>query len=146
MARITVRRASQHPSPLPGRAIVLGLGLGIAVGFVAGELLERVPMRALADATRPKAPDRLVRVLAEQAKAALDDDLMLRDCRLEVIPIGQGRIELHGWVSDRRSRARAARLVGDAVRAEAIINCLLVHGEDDRPDPLDESDADELLA
>ena len=82
----------------------------------------------------------------DQARAVLDDDLMLRDCGLDVIPVGPGRIELHGWVADRRSRARAARLVGDAVRADAIINCLLVHGEDDLPDSRDESDADELLA
>jgi hypothetical protein len=147
MARIVLRRAPPTLPPIPGAAIVLGLGLGVAVGFVLGELLGPVPARALSGVMRPAAAfDPSVRALVDQARAVLDDDLMLRDCRLEVIPIGPGRIELHGWVDDRRSRARAARLVRDAVRADAIINCLLVHGEDDLPDSRDESDADELLA
>jgi hypothetical protein len=147
MARIIVRRATSNHPPIPGAAILLGLGLGVAAGFVLGELLGPVPARALAGATKPAAAfDPSVRVLVDQARAVLDDDLMLRDCGLEVIPIGRGRIELHGWVADRRSRARAARLVGDAVRADAIINCLLVHGEDDQPELVNESDSDELLA
>jgi hypothetical protein len=147
MARLIVRPAPSTQPSIPGGAIILGLGLGVAVGFVLGELLGPVPARALPRASRPApAVDPSVRGLVVQARAVLDDDLMLRDCRLEVIPIGPGRIELHGWVDDRRSRARAARLVGDAVRADAIINCLLVHGEDDQPELVDESDSDELLA
>lgn len=147
MARIVVRRAPPYLPPIPGGAIILGLGLGVAVGFVLGELLGPVPAGSLFGAIRPAAAfDPSVRALVDQARAVLDDDLMLRDCGLDVIPVGPGRIELHGWVADRRSRARAARLVGDAVRADAIINCLLVHGEDDLPDSRDESDADELLA
>ena len=147
MARIIVRRAPLNQPPIPGGAVILGLGLGVAAGFVLGELLGPAPGRVLTGAMRPAAAsDPSLRILVEQARAVLEGDLMLRDCGLDVIPIGQGRIELHGWVADRRSRARAARLVGDAVRAEAIINCLLVHGEDDLPDTRDESDADELLA
>jgi hypothetical protein len=147
MARIVARRAFQNPPSFPGGAVMLGLGLGVAVGFVLGELLGPVPARAIPGTIRPPAAsDSSVRVLADRARAVLDGDLMLRDCGLEVIPIGPGRIELHGWVDDRRSRARAGRLVGDAVRADAIINCLLVRGEDDLPEPRDESGADELLA
>ena len=147
MPRIVVRRARPNLPPISGGAIILGLGLGVAVGFVLGELLGPVPARALSASIRPAAAfDPSVRALTDRARAALDGDLMLRDCGLEVLPVGPGRIELHGWVADRRSRARAARLVGDAVLADAIINCLLVHGEDDLPDSRDESDADELLA
>jgi hypothetical protein len=147
MARFIVRRTPPNQPSIPGGAIILGLGLGVVAGFVLGELLGPVPGRALTEAMRPAATlDPSVRTLVDQARAVLEDDLLLRDCGLDVIPIGQGRIELHGWVDDRRSRARAARLVGDAVRTEAIINCLLVRGEDDLPDSRDESDADELLA
>jgi hypothetical protein len=155
MTRITVRRASDpslHPGAVPGStplaigAVALGLGLGVAIGFVLGEFAGPEAQRAIIGTAPRAAPRPSVRALVAQAQAALDDDLMLRDSRLEVVPVGRGRIELHGWVNDRRSRARAAHLVGDAVRAEAIINCLRVHGEDDPPVPVDETDADELLA
>lgn len=146
MARITVRRASQNPLPPAGAAIILGLGVGVAVGFVLGELAGPAAGRALTRRTRPVARQPSVRALVAQAEAALDGDVLLHDCRLEVIPIGRGCIELHGWVDDRRSRVRAAHLVGDAVRAEEIINCLRVRGEDDLAGFHDEPDADELLA
>lgn len=155
MTRITVRRTSDpslrsgspaSSTPLAIGAIVLGLGLGVAIGFVLTEVAGPVARRAITGRARRVAPGQPVRALVAQAQAALDDDLMLRDCRLEVVPVGRGRMELHGWVKDRRSRARAAHLVGDAAPAEAIINCLRVRGEDDPIVPVDEPDADELLA
>lgn len=150
MARITVRRVptALRPAarpPFPGGAIVLGLGLGAALGFVLGELLGPAPWRPLVRSA-PSVTGASVRGLVSVAQAALEDDLLLRDCHLEVIPVGPGRIELHGWVGDRRARARAARLVSAAVDAEAIINGLRVRGEDDQPDLLDPSGPDELLA
>ena len=146
MARITVRRARPGTGSHTGLAVALGLGLGATIGFLAGALAGPGASRVLRRRSRPLPPGTSMRALVEQAQAVLDDDLVLRDCALEVVPVGSGRIELHGWVADRSSRARAARLVGDAVRADAIINCLLVHGEDDPSPDTDEPDADELLA
>jgi hypothetical protein len=139
MARIAVRRVAATQGPtLPG-TILLGLGLGVAAGFLAGELLGPAASRAIHPAgpvpMRPGASTGPVARLVADAQAVLDDDVVLRDCHLEVLAAGRGRIELHGWVPDRRSRARAGHLVGDAVAAEAIINCLQVHGEDDLATP-----------
>lgn len=145
MARIDVRRASTTTPASAVGAVALGLGLGALLGFLLGELAGPAAGRAVrrrgpGPANRPFAAK-----LVAGAQAVLDDDLMLRDCRLKVVAAGPGRIELHGWVADRRSRARAAHLVSDAVQADAIINCLLVHGEDDLPTPTDDS-PDQLLA
>jgi len=140
MARIAVRRASTTPStPLAG-AIALGLGLGALLGFLLGELAGPAAHRVLWGPGTPGTRARpLVARLVSEAQAALDDDLLLRECRLQVVAAGPGRIELHGWVGDRRSRARAAHLISDAVPAAAIINCLLVRGEDDLDVPGDDA-------
>ena len=55
-----------------------------------------------------------------------------------MVPVARGRIELRGWVGTRAARTRAARLVKEAVTAEAVLNAILVRGEDDLP----ETDAD----
>ncbi|HEY4322039.1 MAG TPA: hypothetical protein VGM77_12795 [Gemmatimonadales bacterium] len=152
MSRSIVRRAravdaspTSESGPWP---LLLGLSLGVAAGFLLGELVGPLASRAVHDrpiaGRGPRASQ--VRQLVAAAQAALDDDLMLRDCHLRVIPIGPGRIELHGWVADRRSRGRAGRLVGDAVHADAIVNCLQVRGEDDIPPSHDDDTSDERLA
>ena len=146
MTRIIVHGAPRQPAGVPALAIMAGLAVGLLAGFVAGAVAGPETARAISRGLRPGPAEPSLRAMVATAQAALDDDLMLRDYRLEVVPAGRGRIELHGWVADRRSRARAAHLVGDAVRAEAIINCLLVRGEDEPQVRPDESDADELLA
>jgi hypothetical protein len=78
---------------------------------------------------------------AAAARAALDTDPELRDLPLEAIAVGPGVVELHGWVPDRRIRARASRIVGAAPGLDSLVNCLLVHGEDDAANaPLDATD------
>lgn len=145
MARIAVRRAAANSTPPAAGTILLGLGLGVLLGFLLGELGGPVAARAIKRRGRGTAdPQHPVSELVRRAQSVLDDDVVLHDCHLQVLAVGRGRIELHGWVSDRRSRARAAHLVGDAVQADAIINCLQVHGEDDEID-VDET-ADEQFA
>ena len=143
MARIAVRRAGDIAPPPAAGTVLLGLGVGIVLGFVLGEFAGPAASRALR--RRPDADDGAPPSLAHAAQSVLDDDVRLRDCGLKVIAVGRKRIELHGWVPDRRSRARAAHLVGDAVSSDAIINCLLVRGEDDLAGEIDDAD-DELFA
>jgi len=119
--------------------------VGVALGFILGELAGPAARRALRRRESEEGDEAPRGSLAADAQSVLDDDVLLRDCDLKVIAVGRTRIELHGSVSDRRSRARAAHLVGDAVEADAIINCLLVRGEDDLVAALDDSD-DELFA
>jgi hypothetical protein len=143
MARIAVRRASNMQSTSIVGAVALGLGLGAAIGFLIGELAGPAATRVLRQRlAADQGPRPLVSRLVAEAQAALDDDVILRDCRLRALAVGPGRIELHGWVANRRSRARAAHLVSDAVQAEAIINCLLVRGEDDDAPEADDSDGE----
>lgn len=145
MSRIAVRRAAAPSPAFIAGTIVLGFGLGAALGFVLGEFAGPAANRALREGKLPAPKARpLVSRLVDQAQAALDDDLLLRDCELRVLAVGPGRIELHGWVPSRRTRARAAHLVSDAVEADAIINCLLVRGEDDLM--MDDDASDELMA
>jgi hypothetical protein len=149
MPRLAVRRVSELGPYEPATGILpllLGLSLGVAAGFVLGELVGPVATRTLRNGridfplTRGR---QLVIELVEQAQAALEGDLLVRDCHLRVVGIGDGRIELHGWVGDRRSRAHAAQLVRRAVVADEIINCVLVRGEDDVNA---DGDADETLS
>ena len=145
MARIAVRRASAAPSTPVAGAIALALGLGTLLGVVLGQVAGPIARRLLRQQRRRALTHRqLVGRLVAEAQAALDDDVVLRDCGLQVIAVGPGRIELHGWVADRRSRAHAAHLVSDAIDAEAIINCVLVRGEDD--DASSDDASDERLA
>lgn len=125
--------------------ILLGLGLGVGVGFLLGEVAGPVAERVVRRGTAAARPGPVSRLVAA-AQAVLDDDVVLRECRLQVLAVGPGRIELHGWVPDRRSRARAAHLIGDAVTADAIINCLQVRGEDDQAATIDTDGSDEQLA
>ncbi len=137
MQRVIIRR----PSP-PFLAIAAGLGLGAALGVVLGELAGPVATRALKGEARPVVRRSSVAELVYRAQAVLDGDLPLRECHLHVVPVGRNRIELHGWVPDRRARTRAARLVADAVDA-AVTNCVRVVGEDEDDDT---PDVDERLA
>ena len=145
MVRIAVRnRSVTTPVSLVG-TMGLGLALGALAGFVVGELAGpaggyAIRRRARRPVDRPRAA-----TLVAGGQAALDGDLILRDCRLRVLAAGPGRIELHGWVTDRQLRARAGHLVRDAVPADAIVNCVLVHGEDDLVGPTDDG-SDQRLA
>jgi len=145
MARIAVRRAAANSTFPAAGTILLGLGLGVALGFILGELGGPVASRALKRRSRSAGSPRPVSDLVRRAQLVLDDDVVLHECRLQVLAVGPGRIELHGWVPNRRSRARAAHLLGDAVSADAIINCLQVRGEDDQADTHDDV-ADEQFA
>jgi len=136
MPRYTVRR--RHPidaKPTPSGVVpvAIGLAVGATLGFLLGEWLGPVGARVVPRVPRP-APTRSLAELVHDAQSVLVADVQLRDWELEVVPVGRGRIELRGWVGTRAARTRAARLVGEAVTAEAVLNSILVRGEDDLPE------------
>lgn len=72
--------------------------------------------------------------LVHDAQAALAADAQLGSLTLDVIPVSRETVELRGWVVDRRMRARAYRIACEAVGSDAVVNSILVRGEDDTPD------------
>jgi hypothetical protein len=114
---------------------LVGGALGIALGFAAGAWVGPVTRERAGDALTALGRARVRRLraaeAAEAARAALAGDVELRALGLHPLAVGGGIVELHGWVPDRRLRARAARVVAAAPGIESLINCLLVHGEDD---------------
>jgi hypothetical protein len=53
---------------------------------------------------------------------------------LELVAVGRGGLELHGWVTSRQARSRAlstARRIAGSERD--LVDRLLVWGEDDQP-------------
>lgn len=153
MARIIVRtrkvpvRATHVPRAHPMRragVIAGGLAIGGVLGILLAELLAPAAQRASKRIGKPGRPS--VAELVHDAQAVLDADVPLRECALEVIPVGRGSIELHGWVADRRARTRAATLVAQGVNADSVINCILVRGEDDvTAPPAGDGDDDDAL-
>lgn len=73
--------------------------------------------------------------LVHDAQAALASDPQLSAFTIDVLPVSRQQVELHGWVPQRALRARAHRVACAAVGADAIVNSILVHGEDDQVGP-----------
>ncbi|MBW8771745.1 MAG: BON domain-containing protein [Gemmatimonadetes bacterium] len=67
---------------------------------------------------------------ARAAALALAEDLGLADLTIETRALGPGRVELLGWVPDRRRRALAERTVAALVGITGVVNRLLVEQED----------------
>ncbi len=134
MSQLIVRRVASHRSSLL-TPVIAGLALGAAAGFVLGELFGPRAGLAAAPAAVPSQPGRSMAELVGAALTALSADQDLARLDLEVIPVSRQVIELHGWVPSRRLRTRALQLVGDAVGRDAVVNRLLVRGEDDAAQP-----------
>lgn len=132
MARVIVRRTAPAPRSLVGPAL-LGLGLGALAGFVLGELYGPVAERAIAGRRRHGRPT--LAELVHDAQGALAADPLLAGLDLQILPVNRQTVELHGWVTSRALRTRAHRAVRDAIGADAVVNCLLVRGEDDAAPP-----------
>jgi hypothetical protein len=131
MPRLLVRRAAPRPSRTA--PALLGLALGAVAGFVASEVWGPLATQVLPK-VRPRT-NRSMAALVHDAQAALAADPQLRDLVIDVLPVSRQRVELHGWVSARSLRSHAHRVACTAVGADAIVNCILVHGEDDQTGP-----------
>jgi hypothetical protein len=116
---------------------LLGAAVGVAAGFVLGEWFGpltparagRVLARARGSVAR--GPRLKAAETARVARLALEGDAQLSPLHLEPIAVGPGVVELHGWVPTRSLRARATRIVAATPGIDSLVNCLLVHGEDD---------------
>jgi hypothetical protein len=126
---------------------VVGLVGGVALGEWIGPVNLRRAERGLARfrtgrESEPGIPLKAAET-ARAARLAVERDTELRGLGLEPIAVGPGVVELHGWVPTRALRARAARVVTTADGIDTLVNCILVHGEDDAAhaalDPTDQT-------
>jgi hypothetical protein len=135
---------SERPSSTELLAWTLvGLATGLVAGAVAGAWLRPDPDAE--DARGARTPEPAARPLrvADASRVVLErlrHDTALSALPLEVLAVGPGMIELHGWVGSRAERARAARLAAGVPGITTLVNSLLVHGEDDYPTPVLDAD------
>ena len=129
--------SARHPSPTSLPWALAGLGLGFAAGLLLGERFHhRELARASARALARGRPLRLsAAATARAAGNLLAADAELAAAGLRVQGLSAGVVELRGWVASRGARARAARLVAGLPGVDAVVNHLLVRGEDDLPAP-----------
>jgi len=116
-----------------------GAALGLAAGLIVNETLGEVGparIKGLVRKRRRPAPARTGQ-LARLVRQALRLDPALAHLTLDALAVSARTVELHGWVGTRAERTRAARVARGVPGLDTIINCLLVHGEDDFNSPED---------
>jgi hypothetical protein len=116
-----------------------GAALGLAAGLIVNETLGEVGparIKGLVRKRRPPAPARTGQ-LARLVRQALRADPALSHLTLDALAVSARTVELHGWVETRMERTRAARVARVVPGLESLINCILVHGEDDFNSPED---------
>lgn len=121
---------------------LVGTAAGLVAGFALGEWLGPMSRQRIRRRFRPDAAGTArtpaaasITETTRRAEVALARDPTLRPLELTPIAVSPGVVELHGWVSTRAERAHAARTLAAAPGIESLVNCLLVRGEDDGPDP-----------
>ena len=116
-----------------------GAALGLAAGLIVNETLGEVGparIRGLVRKRRRPVPARTGQ-LARLVLQALRADPALAHLALHALAVSARTVELHGWVATRGERTHAARVARAVPGPESIINCILVHGEDDFNSPED---------
>lgn len=115
---------------------LVGVGAGLAAGFVLGEWMGGVNpdrMRGAARRLRQGAPLRLTPAASVRTvEAALQAEPRLHGLTIEIVSFARGVVELRGWVPTRFARAIAGRTALAAHGIDSVINSILVHGEDDQ--------------
>jgi hypothetical protein len=122
---------------------LVGASIGLVAGFFLGGVLGSrklpiprrwgsVPRGSLV--VRREGPP----AAAALARAALRNDEQLHSLGLEAIGVRAGVVEIHGWVPSRSLRARALRVVHAIPGIDQAVDCILVHGEDDAPEPTED--------
>ncbi len=116
-----------------------GLSLGVAAGFLIGEMLGTAGHRRIGSLFRPvryraHPPKALVGAI-KRVQEALDRDPDLEANRIDVRSRGHRGLELRGWVDSRTARTQAHRVARAASGEYDVANRLLVRGEDDQDVP-----------
>jgi hypothetical protein len=123
---------------------LVGIGLGLVGGIALAGWFGPVRRHQDDETIEPSsAPVKLLRASAAEraVERALSHDVELGELELRALAVGRGVVELHGWVSSRSLRTRAMRVAAQVGGIESLVNCLLVHGEDDPAEPaLDATD------
>jgi hypothetical protein len=115
-----------------------GAAMGLAAGLIVSETLGEVgPARIKGLVRRRRRFPARTGQLARLVRQALSGDPSLAHFTLEVLAVSAQTVELHGWVSSRTERAHAARVARRVPGLDGVINCILVHGEDDFNSPED---------
>ena len=133
----------RRKEPLSGIQIVLwstfGVGTGLLAGFALSEWVGGVNQTRVRRVAKSLGDTRALHhtsaASARAVETALGAEPRLAGCTLEVLPISRRSVELRGWVGDRPARTLAARVAGAVPGVEAVINSILVRGEDDRVVP-----------
>jgi hypothetical protein len=113
--------------------VTWGVMLGFALAEWTGNVTAPRVRRAARRIREPAPPPALTAAGTARAVAdALGRDAELHDLGIQVTMVSAGTVELHGWVRTRALRARAARVAARVPGVEAVINSILVRGEDDR--------------
>jgi len=139
------RRHRSRGGAVTAALATLGLGAGLAAGFVLGTLFgtggHRRVGRLVRSAGRGKAAPERRAVLLARVREALAADPELAGESFELLTSGRSGLALHGWVKTRAVRLRAQRTAEAAAGGEPIVNRLLVRGEDDSQVTLVRDDA-----
>jgi len=113
--------------------VLLGLGAGLATGFVLSEMYgaggHRRVGRFLGRQSQRPAPLRSLADGLERARASLNADPALAHEPIEVRARARG-LELRGWVATRAARSLAYRLAHASTGLQ-VANHLVVRGEDE---------------
>ena len=128
-----------RPDELSGTKILLwttfGLGTGLVAGFALSEWVggvNRTRFSRAARSLRQSVPARVTPAASARAvDAAIHAESRLAGFAIEVMAVSRGTVELRGWVTDRGSRTLAARVARAVPGIDAVINSILVRGEDD---------------
>ncbi len=118
------RRSSGRRAPV-GLWLIAGLAAGVALRDFAAPALARF-IRSRSNRRLPSLAE-----LVHDAQQALSEDADLATQSIDVVPVARGMVGLRGWVDSRRLRARAHRIVCDVLGSDAVIDSLMVRGEDD---------------
>ena len=129
----------RHRDRLGGLEIMLWSGLGIGVGLAAGFILSewvgdvnRNRVSGVARRLREGSPARLTTsATARSVAAALEAEPRLARLGIQTLAVARGVVELRGWVPTRVARTIAGRTALAAPGIESVINSLQVRGEDD---------------
>lgn len=124
---------------LSGTQILLwttfGVGTGLLAGFALSEWVggvNRTRFRRAARSIGHTGPARVTAAASARAvDAAIRSQPRLANFSIEVTAVSRGAVELRGWVTDRGSRALAARVASAVPGVDTVINSILVRGEDD---------------